>query len=149
MSYTELVLFQFHQTRRIHHKQSGKLVKCVAHITFSLTSPELSPQLGNKVKSLTDTCVCQVYTVQRETFEGENFHEFRSFVAIRKSFLHKIRGMASLAVTPVSNQQVFSARILFPPNCEFSPSKVSCYMVQSPTYTETHKGVVLCELRWE
>ena len=46
MSYMELL--QFHQTRRIHHKQSGKLVKFVAQITFSLTSPELSPLFGNK-----------------------------------------------------------------------------------------------------
>ena len=47
MSYTELL--QFHQTRRIHHKQSGKVVKFVAQITFSSTSPELSPLFGNKV----------------------------------------------------------------------------------------------------
>ena len=33
---------QFHQTRRIHDKQSGKLVKSVAQITFPLTMPELS-----------------------------------------------------------------------------------------------------------
>ena len=32
---------------------------------------------------------CEVYTVQRETFEGENFREFRGFVAICESFLHE------------------------------------------------------------
>ena len=30
-------------------------------------------------------------TVQRKTFEGENFHEFRGFVAITESFLCKNR----------------------------------------------------------
>ena len=33
---------QFHQTRRIHDKQSGKLAKSAAQITFPLTLPELS-----------------------------------------------------------------------------------------------------------
>ena len=32
-------------------------------------------------------------TVQQETFEGENFHEFLDFSAIRESFLHEILGM--------------------------------------------------------
>ena len=37
------------------------------------------------------------YTVQQETFEGENFCEFCSFVAIRESFLHKFLWQESLA----------------------------------------------------
>ena len=32
----------------------------------------------------------EVYTVQRKTFEGENFHEFRGFKATHESFLHEI-----------------------------------------------------------
>jgi len=31
-------------------------------------------------------------TIYRETFKGENFHEFRGFVAICKSFLLEIWG---------------------------------------------------------
>ena len=36
---------------------------------------------------------CTEDTIQWETFEGENFHKFCSFVAICKSFLHKIWGL--------------------------------------------------------
>ena len=34
------------------------------------------------------------FTVWPETFEGENFRKFHGFVAIRKSFLHEIWGVA-------------------------------------------------------
>ena len=39
-------------------------------------------------------------TVKRKTFEGENFHEFHGFVAIRKSFLW---GVASFGMAKVGN----------------------------------------------
>ena len=34
-----------------------------------------------------------LHTLQRETFEGENLHEFCDFTAIHESFLHEILGM--------------------------------------------------------
>ena len=41
--------------------------------------------------------------VLRETFEGENFRVFRRFVAIRKSFLREIWGVAFFGATQASN----------------------------------------------
>ena len=41
-------------------------------------------------------------------FWGRNFREFYSFVAIHKSFLRKIGGVASFGVAKVSNLQKFS-----------------------------------------
>ena len=48
------------------------------------------------------------------TFEGENFHEFRSFVAIRESFLREIweRGVLWHSKSEQSTK-VFSAKIGF------------------------------------
>ena len=70
-------------------------------------------------------------TVQWETFEGENFCEFRSFVAIRESFLCEIweRGVLWHG-TSEQSAKVFSVKIIFFTNSRnFSPSKVSRYMV--------------------
>ena len=55
--------------------------------------------------------LCVYHTVG--TFEGENFYEFRSFVAIRKSFLHKIweRGVLWHSKSEQS-VKVFSAKIV-------------------------------------
>ena len=50
------------------------------------------------------------YTVQRETFEGENFSQFRGFVAIRESFLCEIWGRGIFLVAPVSTPRKFSLR---------------------------------------
>ena len=47
-------------------------------------------------------------TVPRETFEGENFREFRGFVAICKIFLCKIWGVASFGTAKESNPRKFS-----------------------------------------
>ena len=46
-------------------------------------------------------------TVQRKTFEGENFHEFHGFVAIRVSFLREIWGVASFGVAKANNRESF------------------------------------------
>ena len=82
-------------------------------------------------RSLCHTSVVHGNTVWRETFEGENFHEFRDFSAIRESFLHEILGMPH----PLSHQflhsaKVFSAKCSFPTDPrKFSPSKISRYTV--------------------
>ena len=47
-------------------------------------------------------------TVQWETFEGENFCEFRGFVAIRKSFSVKYWGMAFIGMANESSPRKFS-----------------------------------------
>ena len=44
-------------------------------------------------------CMCthlHVGTIQRKTFEGDNFGEFQVFVAIRESFLSEFGGMRSI-----------------------------------------------------
>ena len=43
-----------------------------------------------------------------ETFEGENFREFRGFVAIHESFLREIWGMVSFGAAKASNPWKFS-----------------------------------------
>ena len=40
--------------------------------------------------------------------KGENFHEFRGFVAIRESFLREIWGVVSFGVAKASNPRKFS-----------------------------------------
>ena len=40
-------------------------------------------------------------------FEGENFREFRGFVAVRTSFLREILGVASFGVAKTSNPRKF------------------------------------------
>ena len=42
-------------------------------------------------------------TVQRKTFEGENFHKVNGFVTVRESFLCEIWGVASFGVAKSSN----------------------------------------------
>ena len=50
----------------------------------------------------------------KETFEGENFHEFRSFVTIRERFLQEIRGHGVLwHSTSEQSAKVFSVKIIF------------------------------------
>ena len=68
------------------------------------------------------------FTVQRETFEGENLRKSRGFVAIRESFLREIWGMPLFGGTSEQSTKVFSAKILFSTNLrKFSPTKVSHY----------------------
>ena len=43
----------------------------------------------------------------RKLFKGENFHEFRGFVAIRESFLREIWGVVSFGAAKVSNPRSF------------------------------------------
>ena len=62
-------------------------------------------QLG--MLSTLTTISIQLYRIQWETFEGENFHDF---VAIHKSFLHEIWGVAFFGAAKVSNLQKFSPR---------------------------------------
>ena len=50
----------------------------------------------------------QLVQYSRETFEGEKFRKFCGFVAIRKSFLRKIWGVASFRTAKVSNLRKFS-----------------------------------------
>ena len=52
--------------------------------------------------------IIQLVPYSGETFEGENFCKFHSFVAIRESFLHKIWGVASFGKAKASNLQKFS-----------------------------------------
>ena len=52
-------------------------------------------------------------TVERETFEGENFRKFCGFVAQCKSFLRKIWGVASFGTKKVSSPQKFSPQKLY------------------------------------
>ena len=78
----------------------------------------------------------------RITFEGENFREFRGFVAIRESFLREIWGCVVLwRGTSEQSAKVFSTKIVFFTNSrKFSPSKVSrctvrpCIYFSNPTF---------------
>ena len=65
-----------------------------------------------QVASAWDNCI--PHTIQQNSFEEENFHEFRGFVAICESFLHEIEGMTSFG-GDISEQsaKVFPAKILF------------------------------------
>ena len=50
----------------------------------------------------------------RATFEGEDFHKFRGFVAIRESFLHEIGGCGVLWHDKSEQfTKIFSAKIMF------------------------------------
>ena len=72
------------------------------------------------------------YRIAEKLLRGENFSEFRSFVAIRESFLCEIWGHGVLWHS-MSEQstKVFSEKIVFSPICtSFSPLKVSRYTVQ-------------------
>ena len=77
------------------------------------------------------------YRIWRETFEGENLCEFRSFVAVCESFLRKIWGHGVLwCGTNEQSAKIFSAKIIFFTNSQkFSPLKVSHYTV---FYYEVH-----------
>ena len=44
-------------------------------------------------------------TIQQETFEGENFHKFYSFVAIRASYFHEIWECGVFCMAQASNPQ--------------------------------------------
>ena len=73
---------------------------------------------------------------REKTFKGENFCEFRSFVAVHKSFLHKIweRGVLWRG-TSEQSMKVFPAKIVIFTNLrKFSLLKVSRYTVESPSY---------------
>ena len=70
---------------------------------------------------------------KRETFEGENFHEFRGFVANLESFL-KYGGVASFGSTTKQSAKIFSMRIFFTNLRRFSPAKVSHYSVSNFTH---------------
>ena len=77
-------------------------------------------------------CLSVLHTIQRETFEGENFCEFRSFVTIRESLLHEIWGRGILwCAARVSNPRKFSPQksYFFTNLRKFSPLKVSRYTV--------------------
>ena len=65
------------------------------------------------------------------TFEGENFHEFRGFVAIHEAFAAKFGCMVSFGTVKASNLRKFSPqKLYFSPICKkFSPSNVSCHTV--------------------
>jgi len=52
----------------------------------------------------------QLVLYSGETFEGEKFRKFCGFVAIRKSFLCKIWGVASFGIAKASNLRKFSPR---------------------------------------
>ena len=75
---------------------------------------------------LTTTLVLTSYRI----VENENFSEFRGFVAIRKSFLHEIAGVASVGGTSKQSVKVFSMKIVFSTKSrKFSLSKVFRYTV--------------------
>ena len=77
--------------------------------------------LHNKHKQLTNHAFTCVWDIWHILYSGMVYHiagnfwrrklrEFRSFVAIYKSFLHKYLGAWHLLVAPVSNQWKFSLR---------------------------------------
>ena len=67
------------------------------------------------------------------TFEEENFHEFRGFVAIRESFLREIWDVAFFGTAQASNLQ------------KFSPSKVSRYTVHELVCMCTCMHTCMCQ----
>ena len=70
-------------------------------------------------------------TVKWETFEGENFREFRGSRAICKNFLHEILGMPHpLMLSFKQSVNVFFVKFSLPMDLrKFSPSKVYRYTV--------------------
>ena len=65
-------------------------------------------------------------------FEGENFHEFHGFVAIRKRFFVKCGGVALFGVAKQAIHKSFlRENRIFTNLRKRSPSKVSYYMVFS------------------
>ena len=78
------------------HVYITRSVSIQTHSADSSSCEASGPQLfGHSVYSI-DLVVREKiesekgFTTQRETFEGENFHKFRDFVAIRESFLCEI-----------------------------------------------------------
>ena len=72
-----------------------------------------------------------MFTVQQETFEGENFHDFHGLRATHKSFLHKSLGVSHSPKQLVwHSTKVFSVKCSLPTDPRnFSPSKVTRYTV--------------------
>ena len=70
-----------------------------------------------------------------ETFEGENFHKFRGFVAIHKVFSVKFGGAALFGSTNEQSAKVFSMKYIFHQFAKVSSAKVSHY-----TVFYTHRG---------
>ena len=54
------------------------------------------------------------YTVQQETFEGENVCRFQDFIAIHESFLYEIFGLVSFSGTSEQSAKVFFTKLYFP-----------------------------------
>ena len=80
---------------------------------------------GGKLDSL------ETHTVQRETFEGENFCDFQGFVAIHENFSAKFGDVVSFGSTSVQYAKVFFfAKMIFSTNSQiFSPLKVSVIVI--------------------
>ena len=92
--------------------------------------------LFNQILSKEDSHItfgtfCLKVTVQRKTFEGENFREFHIFVAIRESFLREIWGVASFGAAKAIRKSFLCKNRIFTNLQKFSPSKVSRYTVCS------------------
>ena len=79
------------------------------HFNLVLFEPCPLTVCGKHLVSLKHFHGCVVYRIAGN-FRGRNFHEFRGFVAIRKSFLHKMCGAWHLFMAPVSNPRKFSLR---------------------------------------
>ena len=80
-------------------------------------------------------------TIYRETFKGENFHEFRGFVAIFESFLCKIWECDLIDAAQASNLWKFSPRKSY-----FSPIRTSFLPRKFPAiwYLSGMRSVAMC-----
>ena len=78
-----------------------------------------------------ETAVTRLYTVQREIFEGENFHGFRGSRAIRKSFLRGIWERTALTYGwfQATSESFLHEILTSYGSAKFSPLKVYRYTV--------------------
>ena len=80
---------------------------------------------GNENSLGTTLCrfkVCDCMIIP-ETCEGENLSEFRGFVAIRESFVHKSGGMVSFSTAQASNPRTPGKSYISPIHESFLPQK--------------------------
>ena len=91
------------------------------------------------------------HTVQQDTFEGENHHKFRGFVAVCESFLHKIFGHGIFWHHKRPIHVSFSAKFVFSTNSQkFSSSSFPLHdILYSKSHTRIYTGVSVLQVTSE
>ena len=92
-----------------------------------------------------------------KTFEGENFHKFQDFVALRKSFVAKFGGVPSFGTTSKQSVKVLHENLTFHQftkafSCETFPLYTICaiqFLQQHflPLSPSTHTAMIVTTLQ--